>query len=672
MLQSPQANETMERSDDRLDEIRTICRLHACPTGQTENLIDLPSRLSQDAGLRSDLSDIVRSLQRSNLHLPDVLDLILTAVGGNSLRKHSRELSEPISLLEGFLGNIGRWPSTDSQPILAPGEVPENLHKFLRPQAAAPAPAPPQSPSPLPAEPAAPASRVRLYEAPRGDVPRGDVPRRDVPPREAPLAHAAADATSRQSRDPEPARPELIDSTRVRSTRPDQPAPAQETPSLEAVHLRPVPVPVSQDTPDEPAGSSVVSDIGRALARLERGNLELRAHLDSIDQRISRMEPLLESGTPPDDAHLPDPATAAPPQPTLVHRSSSVRGALRADAIHTPALHPEPIHTDPLIADIGRSDPQDDRPGRRSAPEMPHWPDPSLARTPGPGSPSSTKLSPPDVSPVVPRFSRFSRDPDPVDAPLSLQPEPEPIAHASSQPGEMPPMPLPRGFFGTVPDDGDTAASAIEDPPRRNGRRLTLIAVVVILLALAGLAAFLYTRNVSGDGNQPSGAAQASPAATSTNTSRGPLTATPTQPSATPQANGKVLGARSSYLPRQSAEELGTAGGFRPAGTFVAASVMDGHLISAPLPTQPRVPANSGLRAMVVIEANISNTGQIEDAQVLGGNSNLRYAAIQAVRQWRYKPYLVNGVPTEVRTIIRVDFSQHRSEPAQRSGPFPS
>jgi protein TonB len=52
----------------------------------------------------------------------------------------------------------------------------------------------------------------------------------------------------------------------------------------------------------------------------------------------------------------------------------------------------------------------------------------------------------------------------------------------------------------------------------------------------------------------------------------------------------------------------------------------------------------------------ISREGTIEKLQVLSGHPMLVRAAVDAVRQWRYRPYLLNGEPVEVETEVRVNF----------------
>jgi len=59
----------------------------------------------------------------------------------------------------------------------------------------------------------------------------------------------------------------------------------------------------------------------------------------------------------------------------------------------------------------------------------------------------------------------------------------------------------------------------------------------------------------------------------------------------------------------------------------------------------------------VVLQATISKSGTIENLRVIGGPAMLQQAAMDAVRQWRYKPYLLNNDPVEVETTVNVIFS---------------
>jgi protein TonB len=59
----------------------------------------------------------------------------------------------------------------------------------------------------------------------------------------------------------------------------------------------------------------------------------------------------------------------------------------------------------------------------------------------------------------------------------------------------------------------------------------------------------------------------------------------------------------------------------------------------------------------VVLSARISTTGDIVDLQVMSGHPMLIPAALDAVKAWRYRPFLLNGQPVEVDTVITVNFT---------------
>jgi protein TonB len=62
----------------------------------------------------------------------------------------------------------------------------------------------------------------------------------------------------------------------------------------------------------------------------------------------------------------------------------------------------------------------------------------------------------------------------------------------------------------------------------------------------------------------------------------------------------------------------------------------------------------------VVIKAFISRAGAIERTELLSGPPLLARAALDAVRQWKYRPYYLNGEPVEVETQVTVNFVLNR------------
>jgi protein TonB len=66
------------------------------------------------------------------------------------------------------------------------------------------------------------------------------------------------------------------------------------------------------------------------------------------------------------------------------------------------------------------------------------------------------------------------------------------------------------------------------------------------------------------------------------------------------------------------------------------------------------------IEGTVVLEATISKSGTIENLRVASGPPLLQHAALDAVQNWRYRPYLLDGEPVEVETTINVIFTLSR------------
>jgi periplasmic protein TonB len=94
-----------------------------------------------------------------------------------------------------------------------------------------------------------------------------------------------------------------------------------------------------------------------------------------------------------------------------------------------------------------------------------------------------------------------------------------------------------------------------------------------------------------------------------------------------------------------------------------AAPVRVGGEISAPRlihrvgPEYPSVAVAAKIEGIVILEATVDTTGVVTDARVLRSHSVLEEAAIDAVRQWRYEPLLLNGKPTPFVLTVTVSFS---------------
>ena len=94
-----------------------------------------------------------------------------------------------------------------------------------------------------------------------------------------------------------------------------------------------------------------------------------------------------------------------------------------------------------------------------------------------------------------------------------------------------------------------------------------------------------------------------------------------------------------------------------PKKVNISAGVAVGFLLNKTSPTYPPIAKAARVQGTVVLQATISKAGTIEDLRVISGPAMLQQAALDAVRQWRYRPYLLNNEPVEVETTVNVIFT---------------
>jgi protein TonB len=92
----------------------------------------------------------------------------------------------------------------------------------------------------------------------------------------------------------------------------------------------------------------------------------------------------------------------------------------------------------------------------------------------------------------------------------------------------------------------------------------------------------------------------------------------------------------------------------------ISSGVMTGLLIQKTVPAYPPIPREARIQGTVVLQATISKIGTIENLRAAGGPAMLQQAALDAVKTWRYRPYLLNGQPVEVETTVNVVFTLDR------------
>jgi protein TonB len=269
------------------------------------------------------------------------------------------------------------------------------------------------------------------------------------------------------------------------------------------------------------------------------------------------------------------------------------------------------------------------------------------------------------------------------------QPEPEPVFE----------LPQSREF------DEDQ-----EETGKSKNKMFIIAGVAVVVLAVGGVTYWKMS-------SKP--AAPSQPVATQTQTQMSttamtiPSSSTPQKPSATPaETNSQTTPAATETqetptgLGRQSSEAMNRqlnapsrlksdlaalgasnqaapTGGFSPAGmdsmggsapvfapgngpkvkveasrkVSISAGIAVGLLVQKTAPVYPPIAKSAHVSGTVVIQATISKSGTIENPRVISGPVMLRQSALDAVKSWRFRPYLLDGQPVEVDTTVNVVFN---------------
>lgn len=88
----------------------------------------------------------------------------------------------------------------------------------------------------------------------------------------------------------------------------------------------------------------------------------------------------------------------------------------------------------------------------------------------------------------------------------------------------------------------------------------------------------------------------------------------------------------------------------------ISAGVATGMIVHKTAPVYPRFAQDAHITGTVVLKATITKQGSIEGIQVLSGPKLLAPSAVDAVKTWKYKPYMLDGAPVAVETNITVVF----------------
>lgn len=103
----------------------------------------------------------------------------------------------------------------------------------------------------------------------------------------------------------------------------------------------------------------------------------------------------------------------------------------------------------------------------------------------------------------------------------------------------------------------------------------------------------------------------------------------------------------------------------RPQGVRVADTIMASHLLKRVSPVYPPLARQAHIQGTVILKVRITKSGEVANIQLVSGHPMLAPAAIEAVKQWKYDPYLLNSEPVTVDTQVAVNFTLADNPPAE-------
>ena len=112
--------------------------------------------------------------------------------------------------------------------------------------------------------------------------------------------------------------------------------------------------------------------------------------------------------------------------------------------------------------------------------------------------------------------------------------------------------------------------------------------------------------------------------------------------------------AQSTESPTGPAAEAGESAPSRP--IRVSQGITQGLIIHKVKPSYPDSAREKGIEGYVVLRLLIGKDGVVKDLHLVKGPQELADAATEAVRQWRFKPYYLNGQPQEIETTVTLSF----------------
>lgn len=326
-----------------------------------------------------------------------------------------------------------------------------------------------------------------------------------------------------------------------------------------------------------------------------------------------------------------------------------------------------------------------------------------------------TPAAQPDEASGFDRFPGSSVAPKPVVKPVTARVAVLPAADRMPPSPPPPPRKPARRYPDTEPvyelpqsQDEDLDELQQMDEAKAKKKKMLIAACVATLVLAVGAVGYLKLSSKPA-ANQPVASQAVTSGTTTTVPVTGTASSTPVKPSTATAANTPQtvtptpetpeapsgLGSRqteamnrSLNTPSRIKNDVGVLGGSAPTGGFsptgmdmgngnavfaggngpkvkvaapqkvsISAGIAVGLLVQKTAPVYPQMARNARVSGTVVIQATISKSGTIENYRAISGPAMLRQAALDAVKTWRFRPYLLDGQPVEVDTTVNVVFN---------------
>ena len=609
--------ETTSRFGDSIDDLHDVFRCNDVDFGSPEDFFAFARTLKYHSDLRGDVLRVVKAVMESetDVSFRTILTVIAVASGGPEIATSEREMSIPVKLVIESLIGVGVCSQlTAEHPGLYSDLTVKEKGGTRGPEASL---SPGGGEAVAPTGESGPVAILVQDESPTGGA---EAAADAEVPGQAGMEGAVLEATASDSSDDQSLR-----------SLPSSQGPLNGNGGPSDGH---------QVGLNDFGGSNMLAE---SLSRLELNSLQLKIYLDSIDQRISRMEPRLENVAP----------HGLSTSPIQTRKEGAARYSATIPAAPIPAAT-VPAATVPAEAELNmpQSDPADSSQQGAAAPPGVAAPSDRAASGPVAALSSRRPVALPILVGVVvlllaaSLFWRFGRDAG--DAVMGRE-------NASVEDRAT------GGGSGVAPP-----ATSVSNSPAHAGREPQIATAGNPAAASVGAkqgnssSPVRMDQGVSRPLNKfPSSSDKLAPSSSTT-----PISLRSPSSSSTASAEDAEAGETAA-----AASEPATA----PVRTYnlssapssnrlvnVSSGVMAANLLSGPKPSYPTLASLMRTQGNVVMQVVISKKGTVEHLKVIKGHRLLRGAAKSAVQNWRYRPYKVGGVPVEVATIVSVDFSLHR------------